>query len=260
MILIETVEGTKNELVQIADKISLFLKDAPKENLWTSKKRNRYQYYLKTSGKRKYICKKDIEIAAKIARRDYYLKLLPLINKQIRQLKDFARTFSSTVLIDCYNKTSTARRLLLKPIFIDDETYAIRWQSKQYSAKKDFEPNENYITQKKEIVRSKSEVIIANMLNAAGVPYHYEYPVIINQDVTYHPDFFCLNKRTRQEFYWEHCGMMGDSDYSIRLVSRLAVYAKKDIILGKNLILTMETSRTPLSTKYIEKIINTFLK
>ena len=256
----ETVEKTKNELLQIADKISSLLKEAPKEHLWTSKKRNGYQYYLKTSGKRKYICKNDIEIAAIIARRDYYLKLLPLINKQIRQLKDFARTFSSTELIDCYNKTSTARRLLLKPVFIDDETYAVQWQSKQYSGKKDFELNENFVTQRNESVRSKSEVIIANMLNAAGIPYHYEYPVIINQDITYHPDFFCLNKRTRQEFYWEHCGMMGDPDYSIKLVSRLAAYAKKDIILGKNLILTMETSRIPLSTKDIEKIINTFLK
>ena len=98
------------------------------------------------------------------------------------------------------------------------------------------------------------------MLNNKGIPYHYEVPVKINSSITFHPDFFCLNKRTRQEFYWEHCGKMDDPEYSGDLVRRLTLYAQKNIIPGKNLILTMETLKTPLNTKDVERTIETFLK
>ena len=97
------------------------------------------------------------------------------------------------------------------------------------------------------------------MLNSKGIPYHYEVPVKISKEVTLHPDFFCLNKRTRQEFYWEHCGKMDDPDYSQKLVNRLAIYAQKDIIVGKNLILTMETQKQPLNIKVVEKVIAALL-
>ena len=52
---------------------------------------------------------------------------------------------------------------------------------------------------------------------------------------------------------------MDDSEYSANLVKRLAIYAKKNIIPGKNLILSMETLEQPLSTKDIENLIKTFL-
>lgn len=58
---------------------------------------------------------------------------------------------------------------------------------------------------------------------------------------------------------WEHCGKMNDSEYSANLVKRLALYAQKNIIPGKNLILSMETLEQPLSTKDIENLIKTFL-
>ena len=97
------------------------------------------------------------------------------------------------------------------------------------------------------------------MLNAKGVPYHYEFPVTVRSGLVLYPDFFCLNKRTRQEVYWEHCGMMDDPEYTSGLVKRLSLYSQKNIIPGKNLILTMETAELPLNTKEVEKVIAAFL-
>ena len=106
-----------------------------------------------------------------------------------------------------------ARKVLVKPFFLDSITYSKQWQAQKFEPNKDT-PLGNYFTTKDEHVRSKSEMIIANMLNTKGIPYHYEVPIKINSNLTFHPDFLCLNKRTRQEFYWEHCGMMDDSVYS----------------------------------------------
>ena len=67
------------------------------------------------------------------------------------------------------------------------------------------------------------------------------------------------NVQTRQEFYWEHCGKMSDSEYTSCMARRLREFAAAGIIIGKNLLITMETESSPLSTKEVEQIIKTFL-
>ena len=69
-----------------------------------------------------------------------------------------------------------------------------------------------------ERVRSKSEVIIADILKNNGIPYRYEYPVLINRNI--HPDFCCLNVRTRKEYFWEHFGKMDDIEYARQKLER----------------------------------------
>ena len=77
----------------------------------------------------------------------------------------------------------------------------------------------------------------------------------MNNGVELHPDFYCLNVRTRQEFVWEHFGMMDDLEYVQRAVEKQVLYAKNGWLIGKNLIFTMETMYSPLNSKMIEKIV-----
>ena len=74
------------------------------------------------------------------------------------------------------------------------------------------------------------------------------------------PIFLCLNLRTRQEFIWEHFGRMDDSDYSKKTAQKLRTYSENNIHPGKNLIITVEANGLPLSSMYIEEIIQTYLK
>ena len=81
----------------------------------------------------------------------------------------------------------------------------------------------------RERVRSKSEVIIADTLARHGVPYRYEYPLKLKSGRdgafrTIHPDFLCLNVRTRAEFYWEHFGLMDDPDYLERTLAFIRLF------------------------------------
>ncbi len=254
----EHIRQKLEEFSNLANKLQEYLKMAPKEKLRTRKKGNHYQYYSEKDKKRSYITKKNIETAKKIARRDYYQKLLPHLLKNITTMKHFIKNYNSTQLEQCFHNLSDARKQLVDPLFIDNETYAAQWQSKKYERKNDF-PTGNLFTQKNEQVRSKSEIIIADLLNSKKVPYHYEYPVQLINGRIIHPDFFCLNKRTRQEFYWEHCGKMDDPIYTINLTQRISDYSKIGIIPGKNLILTFETAKTPLETKTIERLIQSCL-
>ena len=255
---LKQLETLKQLELQLRAQIQEQQKNTSEKPLRLSKSNGIFQYYIEINNKRSYIKKKNIQLAKTLAQRDYNKKLIPCIAKNIDILENFTRSYSPQNCINCFSSLPTARKLLVTPVFMDDTTYARQWQAQKFEPKRD-PPEGSYFTQKDEHVRSKSEVIIANILNTKGVPYHYEYPVKISSSVTFHPDFFCLNKRTRREFYWEHCGKMDNPEYSGDLVKRLALYAQKNIICGKNLILTMETLEHPLNTKDVEKVIETFL-
>ncbi len=259
MELLQKAQTQLNYLKNLEQEIQEQLKNTSNETLRLSKSNGTFQYYSETKKKRTYIRKKNIQFAKALAQRDYNRKLIPYIMKNIDALEEFSKKYSPQKCEKCFSKLPLARRLLIKPFFVDDITYAKQWQAQKYEAKKEI-PQGNFSTPKNENVRSKSEVIIANMLNAKGIPYHYEYPVKIKNNLTIYPDFLCLNIRTRQQYFWEHCGRMDDSEYSENLVNRLSWLAQKNIFVGKNLILTMETKDAPLNMKFVERMIDLFLK
>ena len=77
--------------------------------------------------------------------------------------------------------------------------------------------------------------------------------------ITFHPDFLCLNVRTRQEFIWEHFGMMDSPDYLEKAIQKISVYNENKYYLGKNLIITMETKINGIKTQQLERLIETYL-
>ena len=84
-------------------------------------------------------------------------------------------------------------------------------------------------TARGEAVRSKSEVIIANLLHAKGLDYHYESPLERN-GVTKYPDFTIEDDDTGVTYYWEHAGMMHDPGYRRRWASKQVWYRDHGIL------------------------------
>lgn len=52
-------------------------------------------------------------------------------------------------------------------------------------------------------VRSKSEALIAMLLDMNGIEYRYEAPLTLG-DHTFYPDFAIMRPSDRKLFYWEH--------------------------------------------------------
>lgn len=78
-----------------------------------------------------------------------------------------------------------------------------------------------------------------------------------NKTVLY-PDFTVLNKRTREIYYYEHFGMMDDSQYSMNVVKRINLYEENGIFPGERLIFTMETKETPFRKNDLERVIKKY--
>jgi hypothetical protein len=62
------------------------------------------------------------------------------------------------------------------------------------------------------LVRSKSEVIIANMLSERQIPFRYEIPLFASDGTFYLPDFIIT--WNGEPWYWEHLGRLDKPDYS----------------------------------------------
>ncbi len=100
---------------------------------------------------------------------------------------------------------------------------------------------------------------IANTLNKLKIPYKYECPLEVRKGLCFYPDFTVLNVRKRKVYYWEHRGMMDDREYAKHAVSRIKEYESNGIIIGKNLIISEETSSTPLGSNDIIRLIDAYL-
>ena len=107
------------------------------------------------------------------------------------------------------------------------------------------------------MVRSKSEVIIANMLFDSGITYEYEEEVTLNNSVVVHPDF-TIHKGGKT-IYWEHLGMLQKADYRKSWDLKQKTYKENDIIEGENLIISKDGLNGSLDSQEIDRLIKEYL-
>ena len=105
-----------------------------------------------------------------------------------------------------------------------------------------------------ELVRSKSEVIIADCLHYNKLDYEYE-PELILEGRVKRPDFKVVDSDTGDTWYWEHCGMMTDPKYVKRWEAKKKFYEKNGIKEGKNLIVTYDDENGGLDSGAIDDLI-----
>ena len=201
-----------------------------------------------------YIPRTQTQFIKKLAQKDYDLKLIKLLQIQLRALDKLmattitpissnadVTTVTDTKITQLYSKMNSTRQSLVTPVTLTDAQYIEEWQDVTWQGRPLSDDTPNFTTARDERVRSKSEVIIADTLNRLPIPYRYEYPLELKCSQTFHPDFLCLNVRTRQEFIWEHFGMMDDTDYLENAIRKLRLYNDSNYFLGKKLIITMES-------------------
>lgn len=74
-------------------------------------------------------------------------------------------------------------------------------------------------------VRSKSEVIICDLLAKAGLKYEYERLLEFEPGKVINPDFTIFLDGGK-ELYWEHIGMLGNEKYSEDWSNKMDIYEK----------------------------------
>ncbi|MCR5792609.1 MAG: hypothetical protein K6G65_05520 [Lachnospiraceae bacterium] len=222
------------------------------------KSKGYYQYYVNS----RYLSKKnDKKLICKLAKEEYHIKLLSVIEEELANLKRLYK--NEEQLSEVYYRIHEGKQILFEP-----EIKPVRKQIEEFekTTYKGLEFDENnrseYITNKGERVRSKSEKIIADALERMQIPYKYEKPLVLlvnGQDKVFYPDFTVLNKTTGEVKYLEHLGMMDNENYYKNVLSKLDVYEKNGLLIGRDLLLLHESSYQPLNTRVVTDYIDEFL-
>lgn len=87
-----------------------------------------------------------------------------------------------------------------------------------------YEAGKIHAARSQDMVRSKSEVIIANMLHERNITFHYEKPLFAADGTMYLPDFTLV--WNGEEIYWKHVGRLDDPQYVEKWIAKQAWYSK----------------------------------
>jgi hypothetical protein len=84
-------------------------------------------------------------------------------------------------------------------------------------------------TERGDLVRSKSELVIADKLYSRGIDYAYEQPLMLMPGRIRYPDFTISDHARGVTFYWEHLGLLDDPSYRARWEKKRAEYLAAEI-------------------------------
>lgn len=253
------------ELFAVIERLEKSLKSAPAGSLTVSPHQGDYQYYQSLLGngkKGKYIPNDRLSLAKKLAQRDYDKKVLHELRPLLKIVDKCIPACNPEIFASIYKKLHPGRRALVCPIFVSNEDYVKEWLKFDYVGRPFDKESPELTTANGERVRSKSEIIIADTLLRLGVPYRYEYPYRMmngRRRVCLYPDFTCLNVRTRQEFIWEHFGLIEDIEYANNMLGKMELFAANGYFSGLNLITTSETQEHPLNSSFVERLAGKYL-
>ena len=253
-----------NELLLIKKSKEAALEKVPPGKIRVSRTMHGVQYYLRkdTSDKSgRYVRKNETTLIKQHLQKAYDEKVLKIFTAELQGLRVLLQKAENAVnkVRKAYSAYPAEVKKLITPVDVSDEDYIREWMEETYEGK----PIPDYLpfweTKRKERVRSKSELNIANALADKGIPYKYECPLQLSSGVIVYPDFTVLNVKKRKVLYWEHRGMMDDKEYAKGAVLRLKELMKEGLFVGEELIITEETSANPLGTNEIDAVIRRFL-
>lgn len=232
-------------------------------------------YYLKdrtslkdakqSTSKRVYLGNEKHPLVQKLLQRDYYEAALRDIEANIRWLETLLKKYRSVNPNVRLEELAAKHHLKHKnrifgPSFYDDAGAidVSAWSAAEYPRSRSYPEQLIHKTMRGEYVRSKSEVIIANALYQAGIPYRYEQITEFGS-VIIAADFIVLSVRRQKFLVWEHFGRMNDPKYQKTYLWKLRKYAKAGLVVGVDLLTTFDDVDGAIDTgqikKYIEEVI-----
>ena len=242
------------------DKLQQQLLKMPEGELLCAKNGDYTKWYLHNDKTLSYISKRENKLAEKLALKKYYEYQMQELEKQIHILEKCAAALKKVNMKSEYLlREESPYWKLLKIHFEKYEKEKISWMNGQYKCNPSHPENLIHKTMQGHLVRSKSEVIIANTLYMNQIPYRYENQLEVKGVILY-PDFTILHPLTGKEIYWEHFGKMDLPEYAKNAADKLHMYARNGIYPGDRLITTYETMEQPLDTAIVQKLITYHFK
>lgn len=207
-----------------------------------------------------YLGKDKYDVAKRLAQKGYDSRMLEWVKRVEYRLKNLIDCYEHNTPEIIYNNLSDIKREMVIPYYVPDDVFLDNWLHKWVCDKNTYTKKDEIYSERGEQVRSKSEKIIADKLYFEGIPYVYEPEVILDDGERVYPDFAALNIRTRKEYLFEHFGRMDEIGYCRKNIRKIEEYALSGYTLGDGLLATFETNGNIFDTRYLDALVNRYLK
>lgn len=238
---------------KIAD-IRIKLKKLPDENLCCAKNGNGYKWYSLSKDKPRYIYKKNRKYAEKLALKKYYVLFLQDLEDELKVVDLCLSKYPQEKQVNLLIEHEPEYMKLLSGHFVHSDSNTNSWIYEPYDRNNNYPEGLKFKTNSGIVVRSKSELIIANILSEYKIPFRYECSLNLGGIILY-PDFTIMHPKTNHIFYWEHFGMIDNSNYANNTTNKLHTYIANNIYPSINLITSYETKENPLDVGLIEELV-----
>ena len=253
----------KEQLIRAETERNKLKKKVPEgARLHASRYNDSYQYFMRMDGTEKkgvYIRKSNMELAELLAQIEYDDKLITVLKKAIYRKEKYMDLFRMDPFSEAKQMMTIGKQQLIHMPYEPDDVYIQNWKAQEFEHLPFSETIPEYYAGSGLRVRSKTEIIIADMLEEMDIPFFYEKPLRLKAGLV-HPDFTLLDIRNRREVYWEHFGMMDDPEYRDHTFSKILSYEASGIFQGDGLIWTFETSKYPINTRNLRKMLTSLKK
>ncbi|MBQ4650811.1 MAG: hypothetical protein IJB73_08935 [Firmicutes bacterium] len=223
-------------------------------------------------GKRisKYISAEEKRLLGYLLRRGLYKKRIKVIQNNLRYEEQLLKHYQPYNQNSILEKMSSAYKIGFASIeFLEDEVINSAqeiYQKYSFFSEETFPGHKTVRGDKR---RSKSEVIISNLLDEYKVKYQYEEPLYWNEDISYNmqtiayqnklpqkilPDF-TIKKADGSDIYWEHLGLLSDADYRKKWSDKQLFYFLQGINQGDRLIVTCDDAEGRFDSSIAASII-----
>lgn len=251
------------EVLKECDKV---IKESPPGRLKITLSHNTYQFRQITSTNNKhsqrYLSKiHDESIIKSLAYKKYCLTLREELLSELNIISQGKIINNPEVKYQIYDIIHPAIKSYIEPLYPSPEYIINKWNSEQWIPNTYKEDLKELDTNRGEVVRSKSEKMIADLLVLySDIEYVYEkgFKLLFNGRIVF-PDFIILNKKTGRIYIWEHAGMIGDDCYDSDFIRKHNDYIMSGLKLGDMLMYTFEGKNQNFNTKVAKKNIELML-
>ena len=233
------------------------------------KKRSALAYYdviRKDSGKKTYLGGEKHEQVLAIKRYRYAGKALEVLDRDIELLDSLVRNYIQPDYDTINSLLPATYRTDLRSPGLSTASMppeAVEWKKRLEAEKAKYPPYKpeqlKHPAMDGTMMRSKSEVIIANMLIQAGIPFVYEAPLFINGKNVL-PDFTILSLiDLKTEIIIEHQGMIFVDEYANKFIRSLRLFLQTDWIPNKNIFFTFDNAQETIDPGQVLSILRKYV-
>ena len=242
---IKDLSNRKLELSTAIKAAETYLKHAPEGKIRVTRGGTGYTDFFHVTSESgpngQYIKKQNTYLTESLIQKEYAAQFLKCAKRELLMIDKYLKYICNSSPENAIKKLNVNKRKMVKPYLLDDIAFAEKWLSQSYITSSAFPEKKKFPTKKGDMVRSKSEAMIADVYYELGIPYRYECQLKLKDGKIKSPDFTILDVKRRRLVYHEHMGRLDKEDYRTSNLTKISDYMSNGINSCNNLLLTFES-------------------